>query len=597
MILKNRSLLGIIAIALATSVAAALRGLPDARRAQASSDDPARASVEDPSGRATRPPYDPHQTQKTVEFWEQREKKDPSGAIARCNLAGAYLARQRESGLIEDAVRAEKAARASIAIRASSNVAALKKLATALLAQHRFPEALEVADRAVAHDPDAQRLRADILLELGDYDAARKALRQIPPRAEDLNLLALRARFAELEGKTDRSIELLREAGRIADSLPDLPAEAVAWYHTMVGHRLIDKGKLDEGVQSCNEALAIFPRDYRAMTGLAEAAASRRDWKGAVAWGHKAIETSPQNPEALKLLGDAYAELGRTAEAEEQYHRLEQLAHSFPRIYDRHWALFCADKGRQLDDALTLARKDLELRHDLHAYDTLAWVYFKKGLQKEAAAAMAAALSQGTAEAPLLYHAAMIARARGRSGAGRAIFLPAARFAVQSDFHDGRRSIQTARLNQSTSDSVRHHMNRPKQSGFTLIELLVVMGIVAALLGILLPAVQQAREAARRVDCQSHLHQIGLGIMQYFDDWNGQFFLHHPFNADSISEVGNAESFAEIYWEDKIMPYVNPTFANDQFAKSGVQIAGWRRFTDVWPTPQSSNHTPIRPLA
>jgi hypothetical protein len=62
---------------------------------------------------------------------------------------------------------------------------------------------------------------------------------------------------------------------------------------------------------------------------------------------------------------------------------------------------------------LTLARKDLELRQDLHAYDTLAWVCFKKGLQKEAEAAIEKALSQGTAEAPLLYHAAMIAHNGG----------------------------------------------------------------------------------------------------------------------------------------------------------------------------------------
>lgn len=105
------------------------------------------------------------------------------------------------------------------------------------------------------------------------------------------------------------------------------------------------------------------------------------------------------------------------------------------------------------------------------------------------------------------------------------------------------------------------------RAGFTLIELLVVIAIIAVLVALLLPAVQQAREAARRTQCKNNLLQLGLAIHNY----EMAYEVLPPGTVNPTGPIKNEAKGYHVGWELQLLPYVDQgvTFKTVNF-KAGV---------------------------
>ncbi len=116
-----------------------------------------------------------------------------------------------------------------------------------------------------------------------------------------------------------------------------------------------------------------------------------------------------------------------------------------------------------------------------------------------------------------------------------------------------------------------------RKKGFTLIELLVVIAIIAILAAILFPVFARARENARRASCQSNLKQIGLGLLQYSQDYDEKMVAYGYAATGQPYEPSNPAN-GNYKWMDAINPYLKSeqifdcpsgTFSNTKYRFAG----------------------------
>jgi len=122
--------------------------------------------------------------------------------------------------------------------------------------------------------------------------------------------------------------------------------------------------------------------------------------------------------------------------------------------------------------------------------------------------------------------------------------------------------------------------NCTRRPAFTLVEMLVVIAIIGILIALLLPAVQAAREAARRMRCQNNLKQIGLAMLNYHD-------AHSTFPPGYISVDVNTEEWG---WPVFLLPYMERKSLYKELAVSD------RRLVELLSAPGAPGFLPPRVL-
>jgi len=354
-------------------------------------------------------------TSKYFEIWNSKIKPDSIQLLSFGIVGGEYNRFFKNTGDVKYLKKAEKALKKATDIAGIGRSGYYSALARNYISQHRFKEALQMADSALAvggNQKSIQSLLFDVHMELGNYDIAKSNLDSLT-NMSDFGYLIRQAKWSDYKGDLDTTIRMMEKAKLRAESSKN--EALILWSYTNLADYYGHAGRIQDSYQHYLKSLALDYQNAYAKKGIAWIVFSYENNPeealrilNAVTKHYKAPDYYLLKAEISEYMGDEKSNL---ANLDNYFKELKNT--SYGDMYNAYNIDLYLNVTEQYGKAIALSQKEVDNRPTPESYSFLAYSLFKNGEVDKAKELVESYVVNKTFEPAIMFRVAEIYKAAG----------------------------------------------------------------------------------------------------------------------------------------------------------------------------------------
>ena len=354
-------------------------------------------------------------TSKYFELWDSKIKKDSSQLMSFGIVGSEYSRFFQNTGKIAYLKKAEQVLEKAVEISAVGKAGYYRALARNYISQHRFMEALQMADSARATNNgvnQSQCLLFDVHMELGNYDTARAQLDSIKDMS-DFGYLIRLAKWNDYKGDLDATIRFMEKATEKAENAKNEFLKL--WSYTNLADYYGHAGRIEDSYSHYLKALEIDPGNAYAKKGIAWIVFSYENRPKEAMRILDSVTKNYKSPDYYLLKAEIAGYMGDDLKSLNNLEKYFQQVSNpdYGDMYNAHNVSLYLTETEEFAKALRLAKKEVVNRPTPESYSLLAYSYFKMGNVEKALEIVESHIEGKTFEPGILLNTAEIYKAAG----------------------------------------------------------------------------------------------------------------------------------------------------------------------------------------